>query len=67
MIAFAYKTKKELKSHIGKELDYIETSFFGPEYRADGWLTGVVSKQPDKVRNSFARVLMQDGKIRKVE
>ena len=67
MIAFAYKTKKELKGHIGEELDYIETSFFGPEYRSSGWLTGVVSRQPDRIRNSFARVLMENGLIRKVE
>lgn len=66
MIAFSYKTKKELKASVGKPLRYQETSWFGEEYVADGKMVGVVSLQPDRVRNSFATVTMENGLIKKV-
>ena len=33
MIQLLYETKKELKENVGNELEYIETSFFGEEYK----------------------------------
>ena len=64
-----YPTKKALKESIGQPLRYVETSIFGNEYAADGWLTvaGRPHISPRVVkREFFARVLMQDGKIAKV-
>ena len=66
MIAFAYRSKKELKENIGKPLRYIETSLFDLEYMESGIMTGVVSFHPDKILNSFAPVPMKDGLIWKV-
>ena len=60
-----YITKKELKAAIGSPLRYVETSFFGPEYKDDGVLT-VVGPDPYTARNWFARVTMGDGLIVKV-
>ncbi len=63
----SYKSKKELKASIGQPLNYIETSFFGLEYKGDGVLT--VANRPQITgigREFFARVTMKDGKIEKV-
>lgn len=63
-----YRTKKELKECIGMRLKYIETSLFGPEYRADGVLT--VANRPHITgigREFFAQVTMENGKIRGVK
>lgn len=35
MIAL-YPSKKALAENIGQPLKYVETSFFGPEYKPDG-------------------------------
>ena len=59
-----YPTKKALKKSVGQSLDYIETSLFGPEYKADGKFC-VVGPSPYK-RNWFAEVTMQGGLIKKV-
>jgi hypothetical protein len=59
-----YKTKQELKAAIGTKPHFIETSFFGPEYKGDG-LYAVVGPHP-MVRNWFAEVTIVDGLIRKV-
>ena len=62
-----YPSKKELKSHVGKPLKYVETSLFGPEYRDDGILT--VSNRPHITgmgREFFANVHMENGIIKKV-
>jgi len=62
-----YPSKKELKARIGEPLRYIETSMFGPEYRADGMLT--VANRPHITgmgREFFANVYMKDGLIEKV-
>jgi hypothetical protein len=67
MIA-AYATKRELKESVGQRLKYIETSAFGPEYKADGVLT--VANRPHVTgmgREFFARVTMRNGLIAKVE
>jgi hypothetical protein len=64
MIVFSYASKKELKEHIGKPLQYIETSMFGPEYLENGVLTG--ANRPHitgKGREFFANVTMKDGLI----
>lgn len=68
MIIFNYASKKELKANIGKRLDYIETSLFGPEYIANGVLTG--ANRPHitgKGREFFAQVTMQNGLIKGVK
>ena len=68
MIVFNYPSKKEMKTNIGKPLRYIETSMFGPEYLANGILTG--ANRPHitgQGREFFARVTMRDGLIAKVE
>ena len=64
MIIFNYPSKKVLKENIGKPLDYIETSLFGPEYIRTGKLTGAnrphITKQG---REFFAEVTMENGII----
>lgn len=67
MIIFNYQSKRVLKENIGKPLNYIETSFFGEEYRRDGVLTG--ANRPHitgQGREFFANVTMKDGLIHKV-
>ena len=62
-----YKSKKELKENIGSELQYMETSFFGEEYKSDGKF--VVANRPHITgmgREFFAEVTMQNDKILKV-
>lgn len=63
-----YASKKAMKECVGKALRYEETSFFGPEYRDNGWLTvaGRPSHSTVVKREFFARVLMKDGLIEKV-
>lgn len=60
----SYKTKKDLKAAIGRPLRYVETSMFGPEYRADGKFC-VVGPSP-YVRKWYAEVTMEKGLIKKV-
>jgi hypothetical protein len=64
MIAASYKTKKDLKASVGQPLRYVETSAFGPEYKADGKFA-VVGPSPYE-RKWYAEVTMKDGKIAKV-
>jgi hypothetical protein len=64
MLAANYRTKKELKASIGKELKYEETSMFGSEFKPDGRFC-VVGPSPYN-RKWFAEVTMQGGKILKV-
>jgi hypothetical protein len=64
MMAANYKTKKDLKAAVGQRLRYEETSFFGPEYRADGSFC-VVGPSPTQ-RKWFASVTMVNGLISKV-
>lgn len=68
MIIFNYPSKKVLKENIGQPLRYIETSVFGPEYKADGLLTG--ANRPHithKGREFFANVMMENGLIKSVK
>ncbi len=62
MLQLCYETKKELKANIGNELDYIETSFFGEEYKSTGTITGC-----NKKRSWFANVTIEDNKIARVK
>lgn len=64
MMAATYKTKKELKAAVGMPLRYVETSFFGPEYKEDGTFC-VVGPSPTQ-RKWFASVTMAGGLIAKV-
>ena len=65
MMGAAYKTKKALRESVGKPLRYIETSWFGSEYKPDGTVT-VVGPDPYRDRRWFATVTMRDGLIAKV-
>ncbi len=65
MMGASYKTKKELKEHIGKPLRYVETSIFGEEYKANGTFC-VVGPSP-YVRKWYATVTMKNGVIDKVK
>jgi len=62
MIQLLYETKKQLKENVGSKLEYIETSFFGEEYKSTGTITGC-----NKKRSWFANVVMQDDKIIQVK
>ena len=59
-----FKTKKELKAAIGTRPNFIETSFFGDEYKGDGKYA-VVGPHPT-VRKWFAELTIVDGRIQKV-
>jgi hypothetical protein len=68
MLIACYDTKRDAKLAVGKPLNYIETSIFGPEYRRDGVLT--VAHRPHvtgRGREWFARITMKDGIIQKVD
>lgn len=65
MMGASYKTKKDLKAAIGQPLRYVETSAFGPEYKANGTFA-VVGPSPYE-RKWYAEVTMKDGKIEKVK
>ena len=65
MLVANYKTKKDLKSQIGKALDYTETSMFGTEYKENGTLV-VVGPSP-YVRKWYAQIEMENGLIKKVK
>lgn len=65
MLGASYKTKKDLKASIGKALNYVETSMFGPEFKPDGKFC-VVGPCPFTKRTWFATVVMANGLIAKV-
>lgn len=64
-----------MKENIGKSLQYIETSFFGPEYKADGTIFGCNRPySPEhgrflerKGREFFAQITMKNGLIHTVK
>jgi hypothetical protein len=64
MMGASYKTKKDLKANVGKELKYVETSIFGPEYKDNGKFC-VVGPSPYN-RKWYAIVTMENGLIKKV-
>jgi len=67
MMGLTFKSKKAAKEalvergSLGPE-DVIETSFFGAEYK-DGTQAVCVSLDPYTVRNSFATIIIKDGRI----
>ena len=65
MLGANYKTKKALKESVGQRLDYVETSYFGLEYKSNGVLT-VVGPSPYE-RKWFAAVTIENDKIAKVK
>jgi hypothetical protein len=68
MIIFNYPSKKVLKENVGQPLRYIETSMFGEEYSANGYLTG--ANRPHITRQGrefFANVVMENGLIKSVK
>lgn len=60
-IQINYSTKKELKNNIGNRLNYIETSFFGDEYKENGTVIGC-----DVKRKFFAKITIENNIIKKV-
>jgi len=67
MMILNYESKKELKTKIGEELNYTETSWFGAEYKSTGSFAGC--NRPHMTgykREFFAEVTMKDDKIVKV-
>ncbi len=65
MMGAHYATKKELKENVGLELDYEETSMFGPEYKSTGTFA-VVGPSPTN-RKWFAEVTMENDLIKSVK
>ena len=59
-----FKTKKDLKAAIGRRPSFIETSYFGLEFKGDGSYT-IVGPSPYD-RKWYATVTVTDGKISKV-
>ena len=68
MIVFNYPSKKALKENIGKRLNFIETSMFGPEYTDNGQLTGANRPHITGIgREFFAQITMRNGLIDSVK
>lgn len=65
MLGANYKTKKELKENVGKNLRYIETSLFGLEFKETGKFP-VVGPCPYTNRKWYATVETENGLIKKV-
>lgn len=65
MMGASYATKKELKASIGKRLRYVETSFFGLEYKENGSFA-VVGPDPHTNRKWYATVTMENSLIKSV-
>lgn len=63
-----FKTKKELKAHVGKPIagHIVETSIFGPEYRETG-VSYVVGPCYKTNRKWDARITCEKGVLSKVE
>jgi len=69
MLGIRFKTKKELKTMVGKDISsyIIETSMFGAEYNGNNKGTAVcVSLDPSRVRNSFAQIWVDNNILTKV-
>lgn len=67
-LVVTYPSKKVLKEHVGKPLQYIETSMFGPEHEDNGLLTVVNRPHITGMgREFFANVVMKDGLIERVK
>ena len=64
MLVANYKTKKDLKSNVGKQLLYTETSMFGAEFNPNGKFCIVGPSAYN--RKFYAEVTMQNNLIKKV-
>jgi hypothetical protein len=68
MMVFVYESKKVMKAHIRKPLNYIETSMFGDEYIKDGIITGANRPHITGIgREFFAQCTMENGLIKSVK
>ena len=70
MMIFNYESKNQMKECIGQPLRYTETSLFGEEYKSDGSFIGCnrpTLPEGTGTREFFAKVTMEDGKIKEVE
>ena len=75
MMILNYKSKKAMKENIGNQLDYTETSFFGPEYKPTGMFVGCNRPyspeypkfEQRKGREFFAEITMENGVIKNVK
>ena len=56
-----YKTKKDLKNNIGKELNYKETNIFKNENKENGTVIGC-----NFDRSFFAKITIENNIIKKV-
>lgn len=68
MILLHYTSKKELKTQIGKNLKYTETSIHGPEYKSNGTFCG--ARRPHIEgggREFFAEITMKNNRIFRVK
>ena len=65
MMGAMYKTKKALKESVGQHLRYVETSWFGNEYRDNGKFC-VVGPCAHTNRKWYADVTMRAGVIERV-
>ena len=54
MMILNYESKKELKTKIGEELNYTETTFFEPEYKSTGTFAGC--NRPHPIRSGSCDV-----------
>lgn len=64
MLVARYKTKKDLKNAVGKELRFEETSMFGSEYKSTGKFPVVGPSAYE--RKWYATVVMENDLIVKV-
>lgn len=63
-----YNSKKELKTKIGENLKYTETSIHGPEYKANGTFCGARRPHVEGFGHEFfAEITMKNGLIVKVK
>ena len=66
MMLLEYASKKELKASVGESLRYTETSLFGPQYISNGVIYGAHRPHLQGGREWFAKVIMENDKIKKV-
>lgn len=71
MMGLLFPTKKAAKEALAErgtldDEDILETSFFGAEYK-DGTHAVCVSLDPTRVRNSFATITIEGGRIVKIK
>lgn len=65
MMAANYKTKKQLKESVGKQLRFTETSCFGAEYKSNGEFCVVGPSAYE--RKWYATVTMENDLIKSVK